>query len=370
MFANLAYEKKSFYKLTQDWYEKTLKTWLINNHLEGIQAFLMIGLEFIIFYLAIKLWQQDALTIGDFVLIQSYLLETFIQIWGFGRSIRMVYQDLADAEEMTEILYTPFEIQDLKGAKRLRVLRGKVEFKKVSFSYGEKEEAVVKDLSFITKPGEKIALIGPSGGGKSTIIKLILRLFDIQKGSIFIDDQNIAKVTAESLRQNVALVPQDPLLFHRTLLENIRYGRLDASDKEVKAAARLAYIEDFINKLPQGYHTYVGERGIKLSGGQKQRVAIARAILANAKILILDEATSSLDSESEIYIQNALENLTKNKTTFLIAHRLSTIMKADRILVFENGKIIEEGRHGDLLSKKGSLYARLWDLQSGGYLDK
>ncbi len=213
-----------------------------------------------------------------------------------------------------------------------------------------------------------MALIGPSGGGKTTIVKLLLRLFDVDKGQILIEGQDISKVTQDSLRATIALVPQDPILFHRTLMENIRYGKLNATDAEVFRAAKMAHCHEFISKFPLGYKTLVGERGVKLSGGERQRVAIARAILADTKILILDEATSSLDSESEKLIKDAMKVLMKGKTVFVIAHRLSTIVDMDRIIVLEKGRIVEEGGHKDLLKKKDGLYKRLWDLQVGGYL--
>ena len=210
--------------------------------------------------------------------------------------------------------------------------------------------------------------MGPSGAGKTTLIRLILRLYNPTSGKILIDGQDIGHVTLNSLMQSISLVPQDPILFHRSLLENIRYGKLEATDEEVMEAGRLAHCDDFVRDLPQGYNTYVGERGIKLSGGERQRVAIARAILKNAPILILDEATSSLDSHSESLIQDALVTLMKGKTTIVIAHRLSTIRKMDRVIVFDGGKVIEEGEHESLIKKKGSLYAKLWALQAGGFL--
>ena len=212
------------------------------------------------------------------------------------------------------------------------------------------------------------AIIGPSGCGKSTFIRLILRLYDLAGGKILIDDNDIHSVTQGSLRENVSLVPQDPVLFHRTLMENIRYGRKDATDEEVYQAARLAHCDEFVQALPLKYETYVGERGIKLSGGERQRIAIARAILKNAPILILDEATSSLDSESESLIQDALDVLMKNKTTIVIAHRLSTIRKMDRIIVMDGGAIIEDNTHDELLKNEHSLYGRLWKLQAGGFI--
>ncbi len=216
-------------------------------------------------------------------------------------------------------------------------------------------------------PGEKIALVGPSGAGKSTITKLLLRLYDINSGAIEIDGQNIAEVTQESLRNAIAFVPQEPVLFHRTLMENIRYGRRDATDAEVIDAAKKAHCHEFIAALPEGYNTYVGERGIKLSGGERQRVAIARAILKDAPILVLDEATSSLDSESEHLIQDALEVLMRGKTVIVIAHRLSTIMKMDRIVVLEGGQVVAEGTHEELL-QQGGLYHKLWSIQAGGFI--
>lgn len=367
LFSALSYEMKRFGQTTKNWYRRTKKSWDIGAHIEAGQAAFMILLEFSILFAAIKLWERDILKISDFFLIQAYLLEMFHQLWNFGRNLRDLYQSFADSEEMIVILNKPHEVQDLPNAKTMKASGGKVEFKKVNFSYGD-DEPVIKNLSFKVKSGEKIALIGPSGGGKSTIVKLLLRLFDLNKGQILIDGEDISKVTQESLRNEVALVPQDPILFHRSLKENIRYGRRDALDREVIAAAKMANCHEFITKFQKGYETLVGERGIKLSGGQRQRIAIARAILSNSKILILDEATSSLDSESEKLIQEALMNLIKHKTAFIIAHRLSTIMNTDRIFVLDNGRIVEEGQHSDLVTKKSSLYKKLWDLQVGGYL--
>lgn len=370
LFSALSYELSRFKRVTGSWFKKTKKAWDVGSHIEAGQAAFMIFLEFSILYAAIKLWEKGLIGVADFFLIQAYLFEMFHQLWNFGRNLRELYEALADSEEMTTILNAPHEIKDVELAKKLKAKNGKVEFDKVKFSYGKsvKKETVIKNLSFTVKPGEKIALIGPSGGGKSTIVKLLLRLFNVNHGRILIDEQNISSVTQDSLRAQIALVPQDPIMFHRSIMENIRYGRRAASDKEVIAAAKMAHCHEFISHFPEKYNTFVGERGVKLSGGQRQRVAIARAILSNAKILILDEATSSLDSESEKLIQDALDALIKNKTTFIIAHRLSTIMNTDRIFVLEDGQIIEEGHHSDLVTKKSSLYKKLWDLQVGGYL--
>lgn len=370
LFAQLDYEYQKFSEVNQRWAKLFRGAWIFSNHVEALQGLLMVGLNIGVLYYAIGLWETNALTIGHFFLIQAYLLDLFRHVWDFGRHLRHFYEHLADAEEMTVILQTPVEVTDARGAKKLLAKKGEVKFEHVSFSYTDDEESsVVKNLSFTVKPGERVALIGPSGGGKTTIVKLLLRLFDVDKGHILIDGQDTAKVTQNSLRKNIALVPQDPVLFHRSLLDNIRYGKLDATEEEVIAAAKLAHCHEFISKLPHKYETFVGERGVKLSGGERQRVAIARAILANTKILILDEATSSLDSESEKLIKDALKVLMKGKTVFVIAHRLSTTSDMDRILVLEKGRIVEEGDHNLLIKKAGGLYKKLWDLQVGGYLE-
>ncbi len=342
-------------------------SWDLGSYFDAAQGFLAIFLEIAIFYFAIKLWQKGVVTIGDFVLIQAYIINILNRIWGFGNVIRKVYESLSDAEEMTVILDTPHEIVDVPNAKELKVKEGKIEFKDVVFNYHE-TRTVLDHLNLTINAGETIAVIGPSGAGKTTIIKLLLRMHDLTAGQIFISGQDISKVTQESLWQNVSLVPQDPILFHRTLMENIRYGKSKASDKEVIEASKKAHCHEFITHLEKGYDTLVGERGIKLSGGERQRVAIARAILRNAPILVLDEATSSLDSESEHYIQEALAELMKNKTVVVVAHRLSTIKHADRIIVVKDGKIVEEGTHDDLANKKGGLYKKLWHFQAGGFV--
>lgn len=376
LFARLPFEVARFKSITQDWAQKTMRSWIFSQHIEGLQGLFMVLLEGVIFYEAIQLWGSGTLTVGDFVLIQSYLLLLFQQVWDFGRILRRLYESMADAQEMTEILQTPIEVKDKSGAKALEIRRGQVEFEKVSFSYsdknevsGEEESSVMNQLSLKVKAGERVALIGPSGGGKTTFVKLLLRLFDVHKGKILIDGQDISKVTQDSLRSQVALVPQDPILFHRSLKDNIRYGSLEATNEEVIAAAKMARCHEFIDRLPKKYDTFVGERGVKLSGGERQRVAIARAILANTKIMILDEATSSLDSESEKLIKEALQVLMRKKTVFVIAHRLSTVVDMDRILVLEKGQVVEEGSHAELLKKEDGLYKRLWDLQVGGYLE-
>jgi len=326
----------------------------------------MISLEFGMMYYAIRLWQNGVMTVGDIALIQAYLFRIFDQLWDMGKNIRTIYEAAADANEMTEILLTGHEVQDASRAANLEIKKGEIKFRNVYFAYHEGME-ILKDFNLTIKPGERVAFIGPSGGGKSTVVKLLFRFYDIQGGEILIDGKNIAAVTQDSLRANVALVPQEPILFHRSLIDNIRYARPGASDAEVIKAAKLAHAHEFISGFPEGYNTFVGERGVKLSGGERQRVAIARAILKNAPILVLDEATSSLDSESEMYIQDALKKLMKGRTTIVIAHRLSTIMQMDRIIVMENGKIMEQGSHHELLKVQQGVYQRLWNIQAGGF---
>ena len=366
LFGGRVRENSWFRQLTDDLTNKRIIAWQWANWNDALTGLLMVALEFAVMYGAVIYWQKGMVTVGDFALLQAYLVQMFQQLWNFGRYVRRIYENLADANEMTEILLTPHEVQDMPHAKILTATFGKIEFKNVLFSY-QKEQAVLKDFSLEIKPGERVALIGPSGGGKSTIIKLLFRFLDIQGGEILIDDQNIFQVTQESLRKNLALVPQDPILFHRTLMDNIRYAKPNASDDEVMQAARLAHCHEFISNFPEKYETFVGERGVKLSGGERQRVAIARAILKNAPILLLDEATSSLDSESESYIQEALKTLMQNKTTIVIAHRLSTIMQMDRIIVLEKGRIKEQGKHEELLKVEQGMYQKLWEIQAGSF---
>ncbi|MFA6525777.1 MAG: ABC transporter ATP-binding protein [Patescibacteria group bacterium] len=368
LFNGYEQEKSGFRRINSQYQKLQQFTWNLANYFEGGQALMMTGLELGVMYYAVSLWQRGILSVGDFVLLQAYLLNIILRLWNFGRIIRKYYEALADAEEMTEILETPHEIQDIPGALPLMVNKGTITFENVVFSYNMTRK-VIKDLNLKIGAREKIALVGPSGSGKSTIINLLPRNYDLTGGQISIDGQKISHVTQETLWQNIALVNQDPILFHRTLKENIRYGRPNAPDSAIIKAAQQANAHDFINSLSDGYYTYVGERGVKLSGGERQRVAIARAILKNAPILVLDEATSSLDSESEELIQDALVNLMQDKTVIVIAHRLSTIMKMDRIIVLNEGEIIEQGTHVELVSKKGGLYKRLWEKQIGGFIE-
>lgn len=368
LFGGTAREFKTFRNVTQKQFQIRKWTWNLSDINEAVQGGLMILLEFVMLYTAVRYWQRGVLTIGDFALIQAYLVQIFGRLWDLGRHIKQLYERLAEAEEMTEILMTPHGVQDKPDAKKLEVTLGKIEFKNLTFGY-HKSRNVFKNFNLVIKPGERIAFIGPSGGGKTTIIKLLFRFFDVDGGEIRLDGQSIANVSQESLRANLALVPQDPILFHRSLYDNIAYGRLGAAQSEIYKAARQAHCHEFISSFPKGYDTYVGERGVKLSGGERQRVAIARAILKNAPILVLDEATSSLDSESEYFIQDALKTLMKGKTTIVIAHRLSTIMQMDRIVVIDKGMIKEEGKHEELVKAKQGIYQKLWEIQAGGFAE-
>lgn len=366
LFSSFNREKKDFEAITKEHFTIRRFSWNLMTYLEGVQATMMLAMEGLMMFLALRYWQGGHLSVGDFTLIQLYMISVFDKLWSMGKQVRAFYEAVADASEMTEILREPNEVQDVPGAGRLKIRNGKIEFKNADFSY-HKHSAVLEKFNLLINPGERVALIGPSGGGKSTIVKLLFRFHNLNSGQILIDGQDIAAVTQDSLRNALALVPQDPILFHRTLMENIRYGKPGATDDEVISAAKSAHAHEFISASVAGYNTFVGERGIKLSGGERQRVAIARAILKNSPILVLDEATSSLDSESEHYIQDALKNLMINKTVIVIAHRLSTIMQMDRIIVLENGRITEQGRHEELIKAKEGTYQRLWQIQAGGF---
>lgn len=308
---------------------------------------------------------NGSMTIGEVVLIVSLLWSTSYYLIFIGNMLNSFIRTYGEIEEGLEDILKPYEIQDVTAAKHLVVKDAKIEWNNVTFKYGENR--VFDEFDLTIPSGQRVGLVGPSGAGKTTFVSLLLRQHDLNSGTILIDDQNIAEVTQDSLRESIAVVPQEPLLFHRTIRENIAYGKPDATDNEIMAVARLAKAHEFIKDLPLGYDTLVGERGIKLSGGQKQRVAIARAMLKDAPILVLDEATSALDSESEVAIQQALHKLMDGKTVVAIAHRLSTLREMDRIIVLEGGKIVEDGSHDALLQYEG-IYARLWKHQAGGFL--
>lgn len=304
-------------------------------------------------------------------LVLNYTMDILIRLWDFSTmALRNYNRAFGDAEAMVKILGIEPEVKDPASPEKPRISAGAITFDHVDFSHhASDDDGLFQNLQLDIKPGEKIGLVGHSGSGKTTLTRLLLRFNDVDGGQILIDGQNIARITQDDLRRHIAYVPQEPLLFHRSIRENIAYGKPDATEKEIIAAAKKANAHEFIEKLPQGYDTLVGERGVKLSGGQRQRVAIARAILKEAPILVLDEATSALDSESEKLIQQALGDLMKGRTAIVIAHRLSTIQKMDRIIVMDNGRVIEQGSHAELLAKNGT-YAKLWAHQSGGFIEE
>lgn len=314
----------------------------------------------------IALHQQGDVTIGDFAFIMMLFVTIFHALWWLIGQLVEFAEQLGKCSQALSIVTVPYDISDVDGAQPLVVGEGKIEFCNVTFHYNA-GDAVFENKNVVVRSGEKVGLVGFSGSGKSTFVNLILRFFDVESGNIFIDGQDIARVTQDSLRAHISMIPQDTSLFHRTLMENIRYGCLDATDEEVIEASKRAHCHDFIRELPEGYESLVGERGVKLSGGQRQRIAIARAMLKNAPILILDEATSALDSVTEKHIQEGVRSLMEGKTTIVIAHRLSTLSEMDRILVFDNGRIIEDGSHDALLQQNGH-YAHMWHMQAGGFL--
>ncbi len=308
------------------------------------------------------------ITIGTMVLMLSYSLTLFNQLWTVQQITRNYNRVYGDALPMAKVLQSDITVEDARHPEKLRIKKGAIALKNITFTHDGSKEALFKQFNLTVKPGERIGLVGHSGSGKTTLTKLLLRFADIDGGVISIDGQDIRAITQHDLRTSIAYVPQEPLLFHRSLKENIAYGKIDATDEEIRDAAEKAHALGFIEKLPKGFDTLVGERGVKLSGGQRQRVAIARAILKDAPILVLDEATSALDSESEKAIQAALRELMKGRTTIAIAHRLSTVQHMDRILVLDNGVIAEVGSHKDLLAQDG-IYASLWKHQSGGFIE-
>ncbi|MFZ2187892.1 MAG: ABC transporter ATP-binding protein [Candidatus Moraniibacteriota bacterium] len=343
------------------------RAWNFQNMQFLVQSIFLGVLEVVGMYFVVRLWLRGEVSAGTVVLVQVYMTSIFGQLFGLGRSFAKIIQALTDADEMVDILDTDPDIPDPVHSESCRIGRGAVQFERVDFAYGG-GAAVFQNFSLSIKPGEKIGIVGHSGAGKTTIVKLLLRFVDVGGGAIRIDGQDIRHITQDDLRSSIAYVPQEPGLFHRTLRENIAYGNPDATEEAVIAAAKQARAHEFIMRSPLKYETLVGERGVKLSGGERQRIAIARAILKNAPILVLDEATSSLDSESENLIREALDQLMQDKTTLVVAHRLSTVQKMDRIIVIEDGIIVEHGSHKELLLKQGH-YHNFWQQQTDGFIE-
>jgi ATP-binding cassette subfamily B protein len=360
-FNNDSHEINRYSKTMGEWEDAAVNSQNTMSMLNfGQAAIIAIGVTGIMF-LAAQGVQNDELSLGDLVLINTMMLQLFIPLGYLGIIYRALKYALADMDMVIKLLQKPIEIIDDVDAKPLVLTNASVEFKQVNFHYDDKRQ-ILNNVNFKVEDGKKLAIVGPSGAGKSTIARLLFRFYDIQQGDILLNGQSIDKVTQDSLRQSIGIVPQDTVLFNDSILYNIRYAKLDATEQEVIEAAQLADIHDFIELLPEGYSTVVGERGLKLSGGEKQRVAIARVLLKNPAILVFDEATSSLDSQSEKNILSALYKISRNKTTVVIAHRLSTIVDADNILVLDKGEVKEQGNHQQLLENKG-IYANLWAIQ-------
>ena len=363
-------EQKRFSKTVSSWRSASLGTMRgflkVSTVYSTINTIIKIGA----IAFAVYATQHNLVSVASVYLIITYTGSVAHELWNMNGIMRSYNRIIGDAHEMVEILKTPTTLVD-RSDKKLKIKRGGIVMDNVTFTHDEGQgDTLFHDFSLNIQPGEKIGLVGSSGSGKTTLTKLLLRFADIDSGKITIDSQDIAEVTQVSLREQIAYVPQEPLLFHRSVRENIAYSRPDATDAEIEKAAKKAGAYDFIVKLQDGFNTLVGERGVKLSGGQRQRIAIARAILKDAPILVLDEATSALDSESEALIQKSLETLMKNRTSIVIAHRLSTIAKLDRIIVLDNGQIVEDGTHDQLLAKKRGVYAKLWARQSGGFIEE
>ncbi len=365
-FARLNYEDQKLRGVLKNEAQMEKRFW--NKYLV-LSIFQKNATTVLIFFMTFALlmgWQEGNVLAGEFAAILYAALNIGYKAYDLGYGYLQWITESGKVNEALSLITQPHELTDKEDASKMKVKDGRVEIKEVGFQHAN-NPVLFDKLSIDIPARQKIGLVGVSGAGKSTLVNLLLRFFDVNDGQILIDGQNIADVTQNSLRENMAVIPQDTALFHRSLMENIRYGRLDASDDEVVEAARRAHAHEFISNLPEGYDTLVGERGVKLSGGQRQRIAIARAILKDAPILILDEATSALDSESEKLIQDSLADLMEGKTVIAIAHRLSTISHLDRLIVMEKGQIIEDGTHTELLKQQG-LYAKLGNMQSGGFI--
>ncbi len=364
-YARRSYEIERLRSATDERRKAGLKNWYFGEWIRIMNSILLVIFGSIMAFTVVHFAQLGLVSTGDVVLVIAVIFRVEGLLQSLGSNINRFAEIWGEIEESLEEIIEPHEIPDRAGARKLLVTRGDLSLHNVTFSYAGNR--VFGNLNLDIRSGERVGLVGKSGAGKSTLVRLILRHHVLESGTIAIDGRDIASVTQESLRNAISVVPQEPLLFHRTIRENIAYGNPDASIEAIKEAARLAYAHEFIERLPAGYESMVGERGVKLSGGERQRVAIARAILKNAPILLLDEATSALDSESEVEIQKALRELMKGKTVIAIAHRLSTLREMDRIIVLDSGTIVEEGTHEEL-SKGSGVYSQLWTHQAGGFI--
>jgi ATP-binding cassette subfamily B protein len=364
-FGAEAREDERLGRVVDKWSRRTYRTWMRHTYSGSGQLALLWFVRSAVTGTALWLWWHGRATPGEI----TYVLTTYFVVHGYlrdiGQHVHHLQRSVNEMEELVQMYDEPMGVADSPGARPLHIEAGEVRFDHVTFCYAGQDEPLYRDLNVRIAPGERIGLVGHSGSGKTTFVKLIQRLYDVTEGRVLIDGQNVAGATQESLRSQIAIVQQEPILFHRSLAENISYARPNATQAEIERAARLANAHEFIARLPRGYNTLVGERGVKLSGGERQRVALARAFLADAPILILDEATSSLDSESEALIQQAMDRLMTGRTSIVIAHRLSTVRAMDRILVFEHGHIVEEGNHDALLRRPQGHYRRLFERQSG-----
>jgi ATP-binding cassette subfamily B protein len=360
-FNNEAYEERTYDQFLANWEQAKLKNRMSLLALNSGQALIIAIAITLMMWMAAKGVLNKELTLGDLAMVNAYMLQLFIPLNFLGFVYREIRRSLTDLENMLGLLKKEAQIKDKANAAELQLQQGRIEFNQVHFSY-QPSRPILNGLSFVVEPGQKLAIVGASGAGKSTIARLLYRFYDIQNGSICIDGQDVRDVTQSSLRQSIAIVPQDTVLFNTSIRENIRYGRPDATEAEVDQVIKLAHLDSFIKSLPQGDQTLVGERGLKVSGGEKQRIAIARVLLKGSPILIFDEATSALDSHSEAAILQALRELAKHHTSVVIAHRLSTIIDADKILVLQQGEVAEAGTHQELLAQQG-LYAQLWAKQ-------
>ena len=360
-FTNEDFEAKSYDSQLANWEQAKMKNRLSLFALNGGQALIISCAMTAMLALAAYQVTHEKMTLGDFVLINAFMMQLFIPLNFLGFVYREIKGSLANIEQMFDLMLRKPKVEDSAEASELNLTQAEIKFEDVSFAYNVKRP-IIKNISFTIKAGQKVAVVGESGSGKSTLVKLLFRFYDCDSGKIAVDGQDIRLVTQHSLRKNIGIVPQDTVLFNDTLFENVQYGAPEASAENVHNAFKLAHLSDFVSRLPEGVETIVGERGLKLSGGEKQRVAIARTILKNPKILVFDEATSSLDSQSEQAILRAIKEVAEHRTSLVIAHRLSTIVDADNIIVMQQGEIVEQGTHQHLITEKGHYY-RMWQLQ-------